>query len=78
MAEQTPPGALPVIKEGMLVRMDLRTAIAIVLALVGGAVFCTAFYNKVDAFDKRLGRIEKALGIDAFAVDPQPHHGATP
>lgn len=78
MADPTPPGSLPVIKDGMLVRMDLRTLIALIVALVGGAIFCTAFYSKVDAFDKRLGRIEKALGIDAFAADPQPHHGATP
>jgi hypothetical protein len=80
----TPPGALPVIKDGMQIRFDLRTLIGLVGAIIGGAIFCTVFYLKVDNFDKRLARIERALGIDSgepnpnTSTRPSGHGGANP
>jgi hypothetical protein len=78
----TPPGSLPVIKDGMQIRFDLRTLVGLATAIIGGAIFCTVFYLKVDSFDKRVARIERALGIDSGEPAPlqqyKVHTGVNP
>lgn len=59
MAEQTPPGALPTIRPGMKIAFSLE----MLIALAGGLIFCTSAYWKLDVLDRRVERIEKALGV---------------
>lgn len=59
MSAPTPPGAMPTIRPGMKISFSLESLIA----LIGGVVFCTTTYWKLDVMDERVERIEKALGI---------------
>lgn len=75
----TPPGYLPVISDGTTVRFKLGALSAVATALIGGSIYCTVFYLKVDALDRRLARIEKALGIgDADLSKIGTIHGGNP
>ncbi len=55
----TPPGALPTIRPGMPIRMTLQSLIA----LIGGVIFCTVFYFKVDRLEQDMALVKQALGL---------------
>jgi hypothetical protein len=82
MSDPTPPGALPTIRAGMRIALTLESLIA----LIGGVVFCTFFYLKVDRIERQNQRIMAYLGLfdeghiptsGKTASEPHPH-GATP
>jgi uncharacterized membrane protein YciS (DUF1049 family) len=58
MSTPTPPNALPVISENLLLRFKLSTLIGVFSGLIGGSIFCTMFYLKVDAIDQRLQHLD--------------------
>lgn len=50
---------MPTIKPGMRLSFSLESLIA----LIGGAVFCTAFYYKVDRLEHDMALVKSALGL---------------
>jgi len=57
MAE-TPHRSLPVIDEQMVVRWRLGYLIAFVSSLIGGAIFCTTLWIKVDRLSEDVAEMK--------------------
>lgn len=74
MTTDTPRSALPVISESSIVRMKLSLLAVIAgssaTALVGGTLFVASLREFMERADKRMTRIENALGIDAWKYVP--------
>jgi hypothetical protein len=76
---QTPPGALPTIRPGMRINFTLEYLVA----LIGGVVFCTTVYLKVDRLEQDMSLVKKALGVTEIrppaptSANPHPT-GANP
>lgn len=66
--------ALPTIRPGMKISFSLESLIG----LIGGVVFCTMTYMKLDTLDARTARIEKALGITGVDRVPGNSTGFVP
>ena len=48
--------------------MRLSFSIEYLVALIGGAIFCTTFYWKVDRMEKDIVLVKKALGLSEIAA----------
>ena len=71
MAADTPPGAMPTIRPGMRINLTLES----LLALIGGVVFCTVFYIKVDRLEANMAVVMRALGLSDVQGPPAPTSG---
>lgn len=80
MAE-TPPNALPVISDALIVRAKLGALVAFIGTIVAAAIWSTVFYMQqqrvlewMQQADRRFDRIESALGVTSIS----PHKESTP
>ncbi len=68
----TPNRAMPVIDDQMIIRWRLGGLLAFISSLVGGAVFCTALWIKVDRLGDEFAEMKAWMRGQNFTIRGMP------